>query len=196
MERRIEIFVSGSTDPHISKEYFMAAKKFGKMLDVKKYNIVFDGCLGLPGVVASQIKMPNDNLSIAYTSSHQNLPFEWPGARINGTFQYQSQVTKALLHWSDVAIFFKGGSGTLAELFHAIDTKKNKEHRKPIIILNIENQWDELLKILEPLKLSHLYHVAETPEQALQIIQKNIKINEYNQVVYENEYNEYEEDIR
>lgn len=190
MERRIEVFVSGSTDAHISEEYYKAAKEFGQMLDKAKYNIVFDGCLGLPGVVASQIERPNNNLSIAYTMN-ENIPFDWPGTRRNGAFKYQSEVTNALLDWCDVAMFFKGGSGTLAELFHAIDTRKNREHKKPIIIVNIENQWDDLIKILEPLQLSHLYHIAESPQKAMEIIQKNIKINKYGQIEYENEYNEY-----
>lgn len=44
MEKRIEIFVSGSTNPNISEEYNQAAVEFGKMLDIKKHNIVFDGC--------------------------------------------------------------------------------------------------------------------------------------------------------
>lgn len=32
----------------------------------------------------------------------------------------QSQVTRAFIEMADVTVFFKGGSGTLAELFHAI----------------------------------------------------------------------------
>lgn len=68
--------------------------------------------------------------------------------------------------------FFKGNSGTLAELFHAIDTKKNREHSKPIIILNLENQWDDLLRLLEPLKLSHLYHVVNNPEKIMDYIEE------------------------
>lgn len=35
MERRIEIFISGSTNPNISIEYNQAAIEFGKMLDTK-----------------------------------------------------------------------------------------------------------------------------------------------------------------
>lgn len=69
MERRIEIFVSGSTNPNISKEYNQAAKEFGKRLDTKRRNVIFDGCDGLPDVVASQIAKPNDNLEIALSSS-------------------------------------------------------------------------------------------------------------------------------
>ena len=60
MERRIEIFVSGSTNPNISAEYKKAAEDLGKMLDIKKHNIIFDGCNGLPGIVAKQLQQPND----------------------------------------------------------------------------------------------------------------------------------------
>ena len=183
MERRIEIFVSGSTNPNISKEYNQAAKEFGEMLDTKRYNVIFDGCDGLPGIVASQIAEPNDNLEIALTSCFggvNKIIDNWLYARINGRFRYQSEVTRALLDWSDVAVFFKGGSGTLAELFHAIDAKKNREHNKPILILNIQNQWDDLIKILEPLGLSHLYNVMDTPRKVMEYIEKNIRINSLN----------------
>ena len=70
MEKRIGIFISGSTNPNISKEYTQSAIEFGKMLDIKKHNIIFDGCDGLPGLVASQIPKINDNLEIAYTSNN------------------------------------------------------------------------------------------------------------------------------
>lgn len=180
MERRIEIFISGSTNANISKEYNEAAVEFGKMIDIKKHNVIFDGCNGLPGLVASQISEPNDNLQIALTTYFggiNKIMDNWPYATINATFRYQSEVTRALLNWSDVAIFFKGGSGTLTELFHAIDTKKNKEHSKPIIILNIDNQWDDLLKLLEPLNLSHLYNVVDTPQKAMDYIEKTIELS-------------------
>lgn len=186
MEKRIGIFISGSTNPNISKEYTQAAIEFGKMLDIKKHNIIFDGCDGLPGLVASQIPKINDNLEIAYTSNNsfcKNGIEKWPFARRNGTFKYQSEVTRALLDWCDVAVFFKGGSGTLAELFHAIDTKKNKEHSKPIIILNIAHQWDDLLNILEPLNLSHLYNVIYTPKKVIEYIENNIKIDSLSHTV-------------
>ena len=70
MERRIGIFVSGSTDSNISKEYSQAAIQFGRMIDIKKHNIIFDGCDGLPGLVASQLPEFNDNLEIASTMEH------------------------------------------------------------------------------------------------------------------------------
>lgn len=94
MKRRINIFVSGSTNANISKKYYEAAVE---------------------------------------------------------------------LDLSDILVFLKGGSGTLAELFHAIDTKKNGEHKKPILILNIQDEWNDLIRLLEPLKLNSLYEIMYTP---------------------------------
>lgn len=197
MERRIGIFVSGSTDSNISKEYRQAAIQFGRMIDIKKHNIIFDGCDGLPGIVASQLPKFNDNLEIAYTSERGHSFYfgglnKWPCARVNGGFSYQSEVTRALLDWSDVAVFFKGGSGTLAELFHAIDTKKNREHLKPIIILNLGHQWDELLHILQPLNLSHLYNIVDSPKKVIEYIENNIKISSYNNVIYKSKDDDFD----
>lgn len=98
MKRRVRIFVSGSTDAHISEEYYKTAIAFGKMLDMEKHDIIFDGCNGVPGVVASQIGKPNDNLEISYTmsnSSSSQICNNWPYARRNGDFRYQSEVTRA-----------------------------------------------------------------------------------------------------
>lgn len=189
MKRRINIFVSGSTNANISKNYYEAAIEFGQMLDLDKHNLIFDGCNGLPGIVATQMKEPNDNLDIAFTNyfgGTYKILNNWPYARINGTFKHQSDVTRALLEWSDVAVFFKGGSGTLAELFHAIDTKKNGEHIKPILILNIQDEWSDLINLLESLRLNSLYEIMNTPKELMEYINENIKINHYNNIEYPN----------
>lgn len=188
MKRRINIFVSGSTNANISKKYYEAAVEFGQMLDLDKHNIVFDGCDGLPGVVAKQMKQPNDNMDIAFTTyfgGTNKIINNWPYARINGMFEHQSDVTRALLDLSDVLVFLKGGSGTLAELFHAIDTKKNGEHKKPILILNIQDEWNDLIRLLEPLKLNSLYEIMYTPKEMMEYINKNCKLNScYNTIEY------------
>ena len=43
MEKRIGIFISGSTNPNISKEYNQAAVELGKMIDIKKEFISCNG---------------------------------------------------------------------------------------------------------------------------------------------------------
>lgn len=175
MEKKTTIFVAGDSNPRISRQYYKAAKVIGKEIASKDYDLVFDGCYGLPGVAAAQ---NNGNLWIAY-SRFQPMPNEWcdkKGARILGSYRYQSEVTRSLLENSDGAIFLKGNSGTLAELFHAIDTKKNNEHNKPIAILNIDGQWDSLVDLLQTMGLDDVYKVVDTPEQAMEYIEEQLAI--------------------
>lgn len=92
--------------------------------------------------------------------------------------RYQSEVTKSLIDYSDHMIFFKGNSGTLTELFHALDTKKNKEHNKSICILNINHQWDDLETLLKTLNLEDLYYIAHNTQNAIEYIENQIKLSE------------------
>lgn len=110
MNRKIGIFLSGSTNPKISEEYYKAAVDLGKMIDIQKHNIIFDGCDGLPGLVASQIGRDNfhNNLLIALADYYgvNAITNNWPGAIVR-VFKHQSEVTKTLLDWSDIAVFLK-----------------------------------------------------------------------------------------
>lgn len=176
MYRRPHVFVAGSTNPKISKEYNIAAQKIGKEIYKNRYTLVFDGAYGLPGVAAMQIadekETYSENILIYACNRFNRLPYEW----INCTggqmvsCEKQSDVTHKLIEASDYLLFMKGNTGTLVELFHAIDTKKNKEHKKDIIILNINHQWDSLLNLLDTLNLPDLYKVVETPEEAMESI--------------------------
>ncbi len=91
--------------------------------------------------------------------------------------KYQSEVTKTLIDWSDHMIFLKGNSGTLTELFYALDTKKNKEHNKSICILNINHEWDSLEKLLNTLGLEDLYYIADNTQKAIQYIESQIRVS-------------------
>ena len=86
----------------------------------------------------------------------------------------QSDVTKALIDNSDALFFMKGGIGTIAEITQAIDKKKNKEHDKPIVILNLENSWDELITFLNTFNLSDLYYVTDNVIDGLNYIEREL----------------------
>lgn len=49
---KTKIFVSGSSDAKISKEYNEATEYIGNYIIKKGHALVFDGCYGLPGEVA------------------------------------------------------------------------------------------------------------------------------------------------
>ena len=177
--RRPHIFVAGSTNEKISEEYNIAAQKLGKVICENKYTLVFYCSYGLPGLAAAQFLEQDDNfenvLICACNQTHR-LPYEWIRQlkALMIECEKQSDVTRTLIKESEYLIFMKGSTGTLTELFQAIDTKKNKEHNKMIIVLNIAHQWDEVESLLKTLDVSELYQIANTPEEAMGYIKEDL----------------------
>ena len=177
--RRPHIFVAGSTNEKISEEYNIAAQKLGKAICENKYALVFDGTYGLPGLAAAQFLGQDDNfenvLICACNQTHR-LPYEWIRQlkALMIECEKQSDVTRTLIKESEYLIFMKGSTGTLTELFQAIDTKKNKEHNKMIIVLNMAHQWDEVENLLKTLDIAELYQIASTPEEAMGYIKEDL----------------------
>ena len=79
---------------------------------------------------------------------------------------------------SDAAIALPGGIGTLAELSEVIGWKQLGIYHKPIVIINTDGYWDELLLYFERAYREHfmrrqnaiVWDVASTPEEAIDII--------------------------
>ena len=130
-------------------------------------------------MAVAQILGQDDNLEnvlICACNQTHRLPYEWI-RQLNALMiecEKQSDVTRTLIKESEYMIFMKGSTGTLTELFQAIDTKKNKEHNKMIIVLNIAHQWDEVENLLKTLDISELYQIANTPEEAMGYIKEDL----------------------
>ena len=79
---------------------------------------------------------------------------------------------------SDAVIALPGGCGTLEELLEIITWKQLGLYLNPIVILNIDGFFTPLLQMLETainenfMRKEHgeIWHVASTPEQALELI--------------------------
>ena len=175
MYKKIELFVGGSTDQNITEKYKKAAVLLGKKANDRRYRIIFDGCKGLPSLVYDQLEYLNYG-TIVYDRYH-SLAKEYNNCLYGPNIiclNKQSDVTKALIDNSDALFFMKGGIGTIAEITQAIDKKKNKEHDKPIVILNLENSWDELITFLNTFNLSDLYYVTDNVIDGLNYIEREL----------------------
>ena len=170
MDKQIDLFIAGSMDPNISKNYKQAAIELGKKINERDYNILFDGCYGLPFLTFNELE--NRTRASMYWSARQRIP------DITGTMTWelnnQAAVTRAFIHNSDACIFMKGTSGTVSELIYAIDAKKNKEHHNPIVILNINHEWDVLIHLLDTFHLEELYYVTDDVTDALNYIETSL----------------------
>jgi uncharacterized protein (TIGR00730 family) len=79
---------------------------------------------------------------------------------------------------SDAAIALPGGYGTLEELLEIITWRQLGLYKKTIIILNTNNYYDPLLEMFSRAtcekfiraEQTHLWHVAETPEEVIALM--------------------------
>lgn len=183
MQKTIEIFIGGSTNKNVSENYYNAALELGKKINERKdYSIIFDGCLGLPFLVFNELDYTSR--AIIYKTRYYGNDYIFKSSALIREFRYQSDFIRAIPEGADAMIFMKGGTSTITELMYAIEAKKNKEHNKPIVILNINNEWSELVNLLDSLKLDNIYFVTDSINEALnyietQLFDKNSSFNLY-----------------
>lgn len=174
MFKKINIFIGGSTNKAISESYYNAATELGQKINERKdYLITFDGCLGLTYLVFSELDYTSR--AMIYKTCYYSNDYIFQSSAIVREFRHQSDFIRSITENSDAMIFMKGGSSTIAEIMYAIDAKKNKEHDKPIVILNINNEWEELTCLLDSFKVDdNIYYITDNVIDALNYIETQL----------------------
>lgn len=171
MSKRINIFIGGSTDANISDNYNKLAINLGKKIKTRDYSIIFNGCFGLPFLVFLELSDEYDRVNIFITRYYSDVFNSFYNHKC---FDKQSQFTFSITKESDAMIFMKGGIGTAIEVLHAIDSKKNKENDHPIVIFNLNNEWDDLVNLLKTYDCDDLYYVTDNVIDGLNYIESEL----------------------
>lgn len=154
--------------------YKQAAINLGTLIGKNKHGLVYGGGrLGLMGLVANSV-LDNGGKVFGFTTE---LLDEREGAHSGLTELHivDSMHTRKLKmsELADAFVILPGGFGTLDELFEIITWRQLNIHKKPIIILNINNYWDPLIALIHQIiqeRFAHTEHlglitVLEKPEQ-------------------------------
>ena len=182
MKKNIEIFIGGSIDKNTSESYKLAAIELGIIINERKDNsIIFDGCFGLPFLVFNELDYTSR--AVIYKTRYYGNDYIFKSSALLREFRYQSDFIRAIPEDADAMIFMKGGTSTITELMYAIETKKNKEHDKPIVVLNINNEWKDFVNLLDNLNLENVYYVTDNIIDSLNYIETELfkKESSYNQ---------------
>ena len=176
-KKNICVYCASSTD--IKKEYFEAACKLGSLIADNGFGCVYGaGRVGLMGVVADSVLAHGGE--VVGVIPEFMVERGWCRDSLTKTIvtkdMHERKLTMAVL--SDCAVALPGGCGTLEELMEIISWKQLGLYSKPIIILNTLGYYDPLLAMLGKaigehfMKESHagLWHVATTPEEAIDLI--------------------------
>lgn len=180
--RNICIFASSSN--HLEEIFYEDARELGKLIGQNGYNIVYGGSkLGMMYACASITRENGGKVIGIMPERLANMGCANPEDCDEFILTPGMRERKAKLdELSDAIIAIAGGYGTLEELSELIVQKQLGYNNKPIVILNTDSFYNDLIRFFESIinrnfansESRKLYYVARTPLEAIEYI-KNYK---------------------
>ena len=177
MNQSVCIFCASST--RVPEIYHNDAEDIAGLLVSNDFEIKYGGgSVGLMGTIASTA-LKNNGQVIGVIPRFM-VDMEWANNEVSDLIivEDMQERKKKMIENVDAVIALAGGIGTLDELLEVITLRQLGQFTKPIIILNTNNFYSELLKQLETMinegfmRESHkaLWHVVKTPKEAVMAI--------------------------
>ena len=189
MENNIKtICIFASSSKNIDKIYYNSAYNLGVEIAKNNFNIVYGGSnLGLMGEVTQAAKSHGSEITGVMPEKLYNFGIH-PGDCTKFILTKGMRERKAKMdELSQALIAIAGGFGTLEELSEMLVQKQLGYNNKPIVILNTNGFYDNLInffndiieKNFAPKETNTLYYIAKTPKEAIEHI-KNYDFKEIN----------------
>ena len=173
------VCVYSASSTHISPIYFEVAEELGRLLAQKHISLINGaGCIGLMAATSNAVLRAGGTVTgviprfmVEKGWHHQELT----RLVVTETMHERKQL---MAEMSDGVIALPGGCGTMEELLEIITWKQLGLFFKPIVILNIDDYYNPLLKMLKNavdanfMRKEHqaIWQVATTAEEALQLL--------------------------
>ncbi len=189
MENKIKnICIFASSSSTIKSIYFKEAYNLGIEIANNGYNIIYGGSnLGLMGEVTNAARLRGSEITGVMPQKLYDLGIH-PGECSKFILTKGMRERKAKMdEISDAIIAIAGGFGTLEELSEMLVQKQLGYNNKPIVILNTNNYYKNLINFFNdiisenfaPKITESIYYIANTPKEAINYI-KNYKYEEKN----------------
>lgn len=150
MQRIKKVCVYCASSDQIDNKYFQATEDLAKALVKNNTTVVYGGgARGLMGRLADTVIKENGR--IIGIMPHFMKEVEFHHKDVN-EFIFTADMherKKQFMVGVDALITLPGGCGTLEELMEAITLKRLGIFTKPILILNTDGYYDDLLKMLD-----------------------------------------------
>ena len=173
------ICVFASSCNNLDKNFFNQAYNLGKEIAKQGYDIIYGGSnLGLMGEVTNCARLNGSQITGVMPEKLYNLGIH-PGECDKFILTKGMRERKAKMdELSQAIIALPGGFGTLEELSEMIVQKQLGYNNKPIVILNTNGFYNNLInffndiinKNFAPKETSNLYYIAKTPKEAIEYI--------------------------
>ncbi len=155
------------------------AKVVGKILGQNRIRLIYGGGnVGLMGILATSV-IENGGEVHGIIPAHLDK-IEKSHHKITEltVVDNMHQRKRMMFDHSDAFLILPGSIGTLDETIEVITWRQLRLHDKPIILLNYENYWLPLLKLLRNIvnfefasqSTFDLFHVVNEPEEVLPLL--------------------------
>ncbi len=134
--KHIAVFCS-SRD--LDEKYTKPAREFARLLVENEYDLIFGGSdTGLMKIVADEVQNTGGKVvGVSIEAFHSLAKKDADEMFLAHDLGDRKDL---MLEKADAIVVLVGGLGTLDELSHITELKRQKEHNKPVIVLNTENK--------------------------------------------------------
>lgn len=175
MIKNVCVFASSSNN--LKECFYKDASELGKLLGQAGMNIVYGGSrLGLMYACASSVKTNGGKIYGVMPQKLKDFGVGNPEDCDNFILTSGMRERKAKMdEISDSVIALAGGFGTLEEISEMIVQKQLGYNNKPIILLNTDGFYNNLIKFFDEIitlnfakeSTRELYYIADSPELAI-----------------------------
>ncbi len=171
--------VYAASSMQVKQEYFIAAQKLGHILAENDIRLVYGaGKVGLMGAIADAVIQDEGKVTgvIPEFMVEQGWCHDGLDRLIVTNSMHERKATICQL--GDAMVALPGGVGTFEELLECITWKQLGLHTKPVVILNTDGYYDNLLRCFDQMveerfmrKLHQsMYMVVSKPEDVIPAI--------------------------
>lgn len=178
----MKVCLYGAASSQINEVFIKTGEELGRELVKHNHSLVFGGGRnGMMGAVARGVKENNGNIlgiSPEYFEEN-NAEISFSGCTEFLKTKTMRERKRLLDENSDAFIITPGGVGTFDEFFEILTLKQLGRHNKPIVIFNIDNYYEHLLKMIQisveknfiPQECTKLYKITSTIQETLDYIE-------------------------
>ena len=142
----MKIFIGCSSHENIKNIYKETANKLGEYLAKNNNDLLIGGTDGLMGIIITKFNKYKRNIEvISVKNYYDNIDPTYNKHTCNSVNDRKNYI----INNADIFLFMPGGIGTIDEILSTIETKRSKQHNKPIIIININNYYNDLKTTLD-----------------------------------------------
>ncbi len=169
-----------SSSNNLPEKFYVVSKELGEKLAQKGFNMVYGGTtVGMMGVIANNALQNGADVIGVIPERIASFGLKHPElAKVIVTKDMRER--KATMEkYADVFVAMPGGFGTFEEIFEILVAKQLGYHDKPVIFVNFDGYYDNMIKMFDTLyennfakeEMKSLYFIAKTVDEIFEYVE-------------------------